>query len=69
MTLDVYVRENIQRVLGAVFVAQQPGEEGCRTLVAIAVAFGCIELPPPEQAPQETVRHLLPTPERSLQRR
>jgi len=59
MALDVYVQEDIKRVLGAVYVAQQPGEEGCRALLAVAVAFGCVKLPLPEEPPQVTTRRLL----------
>ena len=59
MALDVYVKKDIARVLGAVYIAQQPGPEGCRTLVAVAVAFGCIELPPPEEESQVTAQKLL----------
>ena len=60
MALDVYVRDDIKRVLASVYVAQQPGQEGCRALVAVALAFGCIELPKwKDEPPQVTVRTLL----------
>jgi len=69
MALDVYVQEDIKRVLASVYVAQQPGEEGCRTLLAVALAFGCVELPSPEETPQESMRGLLTGPQRRIERR
>jgi hypothetical protein len=59
MALDVYVQEDIKRVLASVFVAQRPGQEGCRALVAVALAFGCIDLPAQDEPPQVTARALL----------
>lgn len=59
MALDLYTKEDIRNVLRAVYVAQQPGEEGARTLLAVALAFGCVQPPRRDELPQQTIRQLM----------
>ena len=45
---QVFTHDDIANVLRAVYVAQNPGQEGCRTLLALAVAFGLEQVLPPD---------------------
>ena len=59
MALDLYTKEDILNTLRAVYVAQQPGPDGCRALLAVGLAFGVIQPPSREELPEQTVRQLV----------
>ena len=59
MALDIYSKQDIKNVLAGILIAQQPKEEGCRALFAVALAFGCISPRLVREAPQLAVQALL----------
>jgi hypothetical protein len=59
MALDVYFKEDILNALRAVYVAQQPGPEGSRALLAVGLAFGVIQPPSRGELPEQTIRQLI----------